>query len=330
MPKSSNQKLKIWYLFKILNEKTDEHHPISMSEIISELEKYGINAERKSIYNDIELLINAGVDIISEKRDRFVYYIGDRDFQLAELKLLIDFVQSSKFITAKKTGELIKKIEGLTSKNYAHELHSQVYINDRVKTSNEKIYYNINYLYTAINSGVRITFRYYKYNVLNNSKYKNNGNLYQVSPYGLVYSDDNYYLLAHYPKYEGITHFRVDKMTDITISSEKSIEIEKIAGKNFNFAEYVKKMFNMFRGETNTVTLNCKEEILNVVIDKFGENVFLRKGDNDRFFVTVKADISPAFFGWIFMLGETIEIVSPTDVRCSYNEHLRNIIKLYE
>lgn len=329
MPKSRNQKLKILYLYKILAENTDEQNPMTMTQILAELEKYGVSAERKSVYNDIELLVNAGADIVSEKRERFVYYMGSRNFQLAEVKLLVDCVQSSKFITAKKSAELIGKLEKLASKHQASELQRQVYISDRVKTFNERIYYNIDFLQSAVNSGKKISFRYYQYCTVRDKKFRNNGGYYTVSPYGTVYSDDNYYLLAHYPKYEGITHFRVDKMTDITVTDEKSDNISDVTDGKFSLAEYTKKIFNMFRGRTETIQLRCDESILSVVIDKFGENVFLRKESDGVFAVTVSADVSPTFFSWIFMLGRKIKIISPVSVIDEYKKMMEENGNMY-
>ena len=329
MAKSSNQKLKLWYLYKILFENTDENNPMTLSQIITELGRYDISAERKSLYNDIEMLVNAGVDIVSEKRDKFVYYIASRDFQLAELKLLVDCVQASKFVTAKKSGELIGKLEGLASKHQATQLQRQVYISDRVKNFNEKIYYNIDFLYSAVNLNKKISFKYYKYNTVNNKVFRNDGNEYVVSPYAMIYSDDNYYLLVHYPKYDGLSHFRVDKMTDITIVDEKAEPIENITNGKFSLAEYTKKVFNMFHGRTETVQLRCDESIVNVVIDKFGENVFLRKESEGVFVVTAKADVSPAFYSWIFMLGTKIEILSPDTVVAEYQDMLRENLSNY-
>lgn len=326
MPKSSNQKLKLWFLYRILFENTDEDTPMTMLQIIAELERYGISAERKSVYNDIELLVNAGVDIVSEKRDKYVYYMGSRDFQLAELKLLVDCVQASKFITAKKSNELICKLEGLASKNQASELQRQVYISDRVKNFNEKIYYNIDVLHNAVNSRKKISFKYYRYNTISQRKFRNDGNDYVVSPYAMVYSDDNYYLLAHYSKYEGITHFRVDKMTDIKITD---INIEDVTDGKLNVADYTKKVFNMYKGKTETVTFLCDESILSVVIDKFGDRVHIRKENDVRYSVTVKADISPTFFSWVFMLGDKVKLASPENVVCEYREELNRIRDMY-
>lgn len=324
MPKSSNQKLKVLYLYKILAENTDENNPITMPEIISSLDRYGISAERKSVYSDIELLTDAGVDIVSEKRDRYVYYMASRRFQIAELKLLVDCVQASKFITAKKSAELIGKLEGLASKNQAKELQRQVYITNRVKTFNERIYYNIDLLHEAVNSGHKVTFRYYQYKTTKVQKFKNNGDEYIVSPYGMVYSEDCYYLLAHYPKYDGITHFRVDKMTDINVTDEK------VDNKDFNLADYTKKVFNMYSGKTETISLLCDESVLNVALDKFGEGAFLRKENDGKFKITVKADVSPTFYSWVFMLGDMVEILSPENVVEDFKKHIKKVENLYK
>ena len=330
MPKNSNQKLKLWFLYRILFENTDENNPMTMPQIITELERYGISAERKSLYSDIEALVNAGVDIVSEKRDKHGYYIGSRDFQLAELKLLVDCVQASKFITAKKSTELIGKLEGLASRHQAKELQRQVYISDRVKNFNEKIYYNVDFLHSAVNSGKKISFKYYRYNTISEKKFKNDGNDYVVSPYGMVYSDDNYYLLAHYPKYDGITHFRVDKMTDIKISEEKCEDMDSVTDGNFNIADYTKKVFNMYKGKTETVTFLCDESILSVVMDRFGDKVHIRKENDRQYSVTVKADISPTFFGWVFMFGKKIKLVSPDNVAEEYKNYLKENIDNYK
>ena len=329
MAKSSNQKLKLWYLYKILFENTDENNPMTLSQIITELGRYDISAERKSLYNDIEMLVNAGVDIVSEKRDKFVYYIASRDFQLAELKLLVDCVQASKFVTAKKSGELIGKLEGLASKHQATQLQRQVYISDRVKNFNEKIYYNIDFLYSAVNLNKKISFKYYKYNTVNNKVFRNDGNEYVVSPYAMIYSDDNYYLIAHYPKYQGVTHFRVDKMTDIKVLDEKSVDINDVTDDKFSLAEYTKKVFNMYKGKTESVSFLCDESILSVVIDKFGDNIHLRKENDKEYAVTIKADISPTFFSWVFMLGDKIKIVSPSSVVEEYKTMLMHNIDMY-
>lgn len=301
---------------------------MTMSQLIRELGRYDIVAERKSIYSDMELLVNAGVDIVSEKRDRYVYYMASRDFQLAELKLLVDCVQASKFITAKKSAELIGKLEGLASKAQASTLQRQVYIADRVKTYNEKIYYNVDFLYDAINSNKKIAFKYYRYNTVGAKVFRNDGNEYVVSPYFMVYSDDNYYMVAHYPKREGVTHFRVDKMTDIKILDDDRKNIKTAVGGSFNVAEYTKKIFGMYKGTTETVTLLCDESLIGIVIDRFGDKAHIRK-EGEQYSVTVKADISPTFFSWVFMLGNKAKLISPENVVEEYRRTLKENIANY-
>ena len=200
MPRNENQKMKLLYLLKILLENSDEENVLPMSRIIDSLAAYDIKAERKSIYDDIECLRRFGYDIICQKGRNIGYYIGERDFELAELKLLVDSDQSSKFITKKKSAQLIKKIENLTSKFYGKQLQRQVYVADRVKMSNETVYYNVDRLHNAVSDNVKIAFKYYEYNLDKKRQHRNNGNDYIVSPYSLTFSDDNYYLIAHYPK----------------------------------------------------------------------------------------------------------------------------------
>lgn len=212
MAKGSNQKLKLMYLFKILMENTDETHSISMSDILFKLKDYGITAERKSIYNDLESLRQYGVDIVGVQRDRTYYYnVANRQFELAELKLLVDSVQSAKFLTTKKSNELIKKIEGLASKYEASKLQRQVYVTKRVKTMNESIYYNVDNIHTAIAGNRQIRFQYFQWNIKKKMELRHNGEYYRVSPWALSWDDENYYLVAYDDTEKIIKHFRVVK-----------------------------------------------------------------------------------------------------------------------
>ena len=329
MAKESNQRLKILYLLKILLENTDEEHHLTMSEIIEKLSGYGIKAERKSVYANIEDLNLFGYDIICEKGKNFGYYIASRDFEPPELKLLVDSVQSSRFITEKKSNQLIKKLEGLTSKFYANELQRQVYTSDMTKNLNEKIYYTVDKLHDAIIKGNKISFKYYEYNISKEKVLKNDGNPYVVSPYSLTFSDGNYYLISHYAKYEGLTNFRVDKMTDIEILSEKSEDIKLVTDENFNIGDYSKKVINMFSGKTTDVRLVCDNSIINPVIDRFGENAFIRKNDENTFLANVKINISPTFFAWVFTFGDKIKITEPQDVTDKFKNILEEVRRVY-
>jgi predicted DNA-binding transcriptional regulator YafY len=313
MAKGNNQKLKIVYLMKIFLEKTDETHSITMQEILAELERYGISAERKSIYSDIENLRLYGMDIIGVQQNRTHYYhVGNRTFELAELKLLVDSVQSAKFITAKKSNELIKKIEGLASKYEASQLQRQVYVSERIKTMNESIYYNVDVIHTAIGENAKIHFQYFQWDIHKKMVLRRNGALYEVSPWALSWDDENYYLIAFDGREDKIKHFRVDKMLHIEIINEKREGKSKF--KEFDMALYAKKTFGMFGGEEQIVKLLCENSLVGVMIDRFGKDVMVVPVDEEHFTVNVNVAVSRQFLGWIFALGEGVKIVEPESV----------------
>lgn len=324
MAKQSGQKLKILYIYKLLLEKSDEDNPVGTKEIIDYLGLHGISAERKAIYDNIESLCVFGADIISAGRKG--WYIGSRDFELAELKLLVDCVQANRFITEKKSGELIKKLENLTSKNLAQTLQRQVYITNRPKNLNEKIYYSIDTLHDAINSGKQITFKYFSYSSDKKRVYKRDGALYTAHPYSLIVSEENYYLVAYYENREKITNFRVDRMEDITICNEKIYPVEQTGGKNFNMGEYSKKVFNMFTGEQKIVTILCENRLMNAVIDKFGDKISAVPYDETHFTFKVEVSVSPTFFSWIFMFEGGMKILAPDDVCDKFAENLKKFM----
>ncbi len=313
-------------------EQTDEEHTMTTNDIINELSKYDICAERKSIYNDMELLKQFGLDIICKKTKTFDYYIGTRDFELPELKLLVDAVQSSKFITKKKSNDLIKKIENLTSGHLAKQLQRQVFVSDRVKAINERIYYNVDTLHNAIAQNNQVSFKYFEYTIEKKKQYRNNGEDYIVSPYALSWVDDNYYLVSHYAKYAGgLTHFRVERMSDITILEEKRINIMEINGdKEFNIAKYSKQIFSMFSGEIENVLLMFENNLINAVIDRFGEEVHICKKDEEHFTVNVEIAISTAFMSWLFQFGDKVKILSPSHLANEMKEMAEKVAKLYQ
>ena len=328
MAKGNNQKLKIIYLMKILLEKTDEEHSITMPEIIAALESYGISAERKSIYSDIENLRVFGMDIIGEQRDRtFYYHVGNRQFELAELKLLVDSVQSAKFITVKKSNELIKKIEGLASKYEASQLQRQVYVSGRIKTMNESIYYNVDKIHTAIGANSKITFQYFQWDVNKKMVLRRNGALYEVSPWALSWDDENYYLIAFDSKEDKIKHFRVDKMLHIELKNEK--REGKGRFQKFDMAAYAKKTFGMFGGEEQTVKLLCDNTFAGVMIDRFGKDIFMVSVDDSHFTVSVNVAVSRQFLAWVFALGEGVKLVEPQSVVEQMKEEVERLMRQY-
>ncbi len=329
MSKSSNQKLKLIYLMKILLERTDETHSITMQEIIDALSAYGVSAERKSIYNDIENLKLYGLDVIGMQENRtYHYHIGNRQFELAELKLLVDSVQSAKFITAKKSNELIKKIEGLASKYEASQLQRQVFVSGRVKTMNESIYYNVDSIHTAIAENSRITFQYFQWNVDKKMELRHDGALYEVSPWSLSWDDENYYLIA-YDSIDGIIkHFRVDKMLYIKITGAG--REGKQAFKSFDMAAYSRKMFGMYGGKEERVRIECDNSFAGVIIDRFGKDVSMVRLDDKRFVVNVEVAVSRQFLAWIIGLGEGVTLAGPEYVVEMMNKEIDRLVKQYK
>ncbi|MGM9550701.1 MAG: helix-turn-helix transcriptional regulator [Clostridia bacterium] len=324
MAKAPMQKLKAMYLCDYLMKNTDEEHPASMKEILTYLDSCGISAERKSIYSDIESLKLFGFDILSSSKG---YYIVSRDFELPELKMLVDCVSASKFITEKKSERLIKKIESLASRHQGYKLQRQVFIADRIKGINEEIYRSVDTLSEAINSHKKVSFKYFEYDANKKRRFRNGGNEYTVSPYSLTVSDENYYLISYYPKHNDLTHFRVDRMTEIKVSDEASVEAETIMGEKFNIGEYSKNIFSMYGGENTRVEILCENSMMNSVIDRFGESVFVQKVDDDHFKVTANVDISPTFFGWIFTFGGKMKIISPESVKWEFGNVIGKFVE---
>lgn len=313
MPKGTNQKFKLYRLAQIMLEKTDEEHYITMPEIMESLAEYNITADRKSIYTDLRDLSVLGIEVEGEPvGNRYHYHVVSRTFELPELKLLVDAIQSSKFITEKKSNVLIKKLEKMVSEYDAQKLQRQVYVSGRIKTMNESIYYTVDAIHNAISENKKIKFQYYQWNVKKEMELRHNGAWYHISPWGLSWDDENYYLVGYDSDAEKIKHYRVDKMLHIRLSSENR------EGKEFfnklDMADYAKKSFGMFGGKEQTVKLLVKNNLVGVIIDRFGKNVILFPVDDEHFTVNVDVHVSRQFFGWVFSLGEGIKIAGPDDV----------------
>ena len=329
MAKGNNQKLKMLYLARIFAQETDEDNALTLQQIAEKLAAYDVNADRKTLYLDFEELQRFGLDIISEKRGRNTYYyLGSREFELPELKLLVDSVQAAKFITDRKSRELIDKLEGLVSTWQARQLHRQVIIAGRVKTMNESIYYNIDKLHNAINANLQIRFQYSQWTVNKEMALRRGGKWYQVSPWCLTWDDENYYLVAYDDESGLIKHYRVDKMLRLTVTDEKREGEEHF--KNFDMALYSKKTFGMYSGRDEQVTLRCTMEMADVIIDRFGHDVLMRPNpDGKTFDVTVKVSASHVFLTWVMNFGENMKIVAPDHVIEQQIHMAENILKMY-
>lgn len=330
MPKSTNQKLKLLYILKILSEQTDEEHCMSAATLIEELARYDIRAERKSIYDDMNQLIDFGYDIILVKsRTNGGYYLASREFELAELKLLVEVVQSSKFITLKKSRELIGKIEKLASRADAKQLQRQVYVANRIKTANESIYYIVDDIHKAILDNEQISFQYLEWNLEKELVPRREGKQYQVSPWALTCKEENYYLIAHDKEENKIKHFRVDKMGSIHILSGRKREGGELF-KSFDIADYANKTFSMFGGKEENVTIQFENHLIGVVMDRFGKEVSIRRRDDGHFSVRVAVAVSGQFFGWLTGLGQGACLLGPTDIVNEYREYLYSVMKNYQ
>lgn len=319
-----NQKQKILYILDYLRHHTDENHCVSTAQILDHLAANGIKAERKSIYSDIETLCDYGFDIVHGNGPGNGYRLISREFELPEVKLLVDLVQSSKFITTKKSRELIGKLERFVSDNDAHTLQRQVIVTDRNKTANEKIYYNVDVIYSAIADNVRIRFHYFDWDTQKQMRLRKNGTFYRVSPWLLTWDDENYYLVAFDSEAGLMKHYRVDKMLDIELTGED--RDGRDAYEQIDVAAYSRKTFGMFAGEEKTIQLLCDNSMPGVIIDRFGNGVSLRPYDEDHVLARADVAVSPQFFGWLAGLSGRVRIFSPASVADDYRDYLRNLL----
>lgn len=327
MAKSVPSKLRTLLIMEELLEKSDENHRISTANLQEMLERNGISAERKSLYDDIETLKVWGMDILYTKEKPSGYYLASRDFELPELKLLVDAVQSSKFITEKKSRELIKKLESLTSLNEAKQLQRQVFISNRTKTPNENIYYNVDQIHDAILLNQKISFTYYKWNVDKELVPRNGGKPFKISPWSLTWDDENYYMIGYDDLSGKVKHYRVDKMQQINLDEEKRTgesEFDK-----FDLAKFAKSTFGMYGGKLEDVTLKCENSMIGAILDRFGTDVIVQKNDEEHFSIRHEVAVSGQFFGWLVGLGNKVKITSPSYVKDQFTDWLRGIADNY-
>ncbi len=331
MAKGNNSKLKLSYLTRIMLEKTDDEHGLTLPQILEELERYGVTAERKSIYTDFDdMTEKLGIEIIKEKVGRETcYHVGSRAFEVAEVKLLIDAIQSSKFITEKKSNELIKKVKGLVSRHQAAQLQRQVYVHGRIKTMNESIYYNVDALHAAIAKNSRIQFQYCNWYADKKLVPLHGGEFFRVSPWALTWEDENYYLLA-FDEYAGIMkHYRVDKMMKISVLEEPRSGRELFEA--CDMAAYSTVNFGMFHGDIKKVQISFPNYMVGVFIDRFGKDIPIRPAEGEnRSRTAVDVAVSKPFFGWIAGLGRWVKIEGPTDVVEQMKEFLQKLLRVYE
>ena len=330
MSKQPNQKQKLLYILKQLWEQSDEEHPLSVQKIIDCLNKEGIIAERKSIYDDMKQLQDFGFDIIHiRSKVGGGYYLGSRLFEAMELKLLVDAVSSSRFISLKKSRELIHKLEIMLSHNEASMLNRQVYVTNRIKTENESLYYQVDEIHQAIQADCRLRFQYLEWSYGKELVPKKEGMFYEVSPFALTCKEENYYLIAYDHMDQKIKHYRVDKMAKSETMEGKKREGQELF-EQFDLASYTNRTFGMFGGREETVTLDLDRSFVGVVLDRFGKDIYMRKLEDGKIRVRVQVAISNQFFGWLTGLSTGAKLVSPSSVREEYLEYIGTLQKLYE
>jgi predicted DNA-binding transcriptional regulator YafY len=328
MPKGTNQKLKLYRLAMIMTELTDDEHMITMPEIQNELAKYDITADRKSLYDDLAALETLGIEVKGEKVGRkFFYHVSGKHFEIAELKLLVDAIQSSKFITAKKSKELIDKLNKFASKYEADQLNRQVVVQGRVKTMNESIYYSVDDVHRAIAENRQIRFEYMKWDT-NKTMVPRREEPYIVSPWALTWDDENYYLIAYDEEAGCIKHFRVDKLKSIHVLNDKRTGKEQF--KEFNLAKYSKMNFGMFHGEETKVKIAFHKDMVGVFLDRFGRDIPIHPSKQvDWYETSVDVAVSDQFFGWVFALGTNVKLIGPDIVVDQFRREIKERIKLY-
>lgn len=328
-----NSKLKLLVLADIFEKQTDEENPLNATELSEKLQNLGIPAERKSVYKDIEVLREFGYDIIkSSDRGNAGYFLGERKFQEAEIRLISDAVQAANFISANKTAELVNKLESFLSEKQSKVLHSQVYVEKRPKTSNERIYYTISELDKAINNNHKVEIVYQKRKITEEFKTATEEKLHKVSPYALIWSNDSYYLICNNEKYDNLMHVRIDRISSVNVTKEKARHFSEVSyyTNKFDAADYANKSFNMFSGEPKPVQLICNNDLLDVMLDRFGKNIKIQKNDEASFILKTNAAVSNGLVAWILQFGSRVKVKAPNDLIYEIKKAAEETYKLYD
>ena len=321
MARQAQQKGKLLVVLQFLQRQSDENHPVTINQILAELSRSGIAAERKSIYDDFETLRRQGEDIVSVRMgSQTGYFLASRDFELPELRLLVDAVQSSRFLTRRKSIELIEKLERLTSVHQAQQLHRSVSVSQRIKSMNESIYYNVDMIQTAMAEDRRVRFRYFDYDVTRNRVWRRNGAFYDISPYGLNWDNQNYYMIGYDPAAAQLRHYRVDRMAELSVSEEARQGDPAL--RRLDMAKYTEGVFSMYAGQEANVLLRGRRHLIGALIDRFGKEVPLTPDGEEYFTTRVQAVVSPQFFGWLCGFGPELQLLQPAAVAEQYRMYL--------
>ena len=332
MARTEGQKLKLLYLMEIFRKYSDEEHPLTTPQIIEYLEKYGIEAERKSIYRDIDVLIDYGFDIVKNRGNGGGFFLSSREFEVPEIKLLTDAVQAASFITAKKSRELTQKLDEMLSVYEAKKQKGYSYIDISHKCKNEEIYYTIDNLSRAIEKRVKVQLKYVRRRLNDNRTVCVDEKIITVSPYALLWQDDSYYLVCNNEKYDNLMNLRLDRMRSVALLSEPFRHFSEVSEykESFDIADYASKSFNMFCGEPTKIKLRCERELLEQAIDRFGEDIFIYNVKDNTFDFDVNANLSGGLVSWILQFGKSVEAVAPETLREMIKNRLSDLNELYK
>ena len=324
---ANNQKIKLLELLKILFEHTDEERGLTMPQIIESLAERGIDAERKAIYRDLAALEACGFEVEHLRTSPVQYALVSRPFTEGELRLLIDSVQSSRFLTEGKSASLVRAIKSLASKRQREDLSHRLHVEGRIKMQNESVFYNLDAIQRALAYHRKISFLYFRYNVNKKRVLRREGRRYEASPVQLTYVNDCYYLVTYSDKYEDFANYRLDRMLDIEVLDEKAARNAQVA--NFDLEEYCNRSFGMYTGESVAASFIVDEVAMGAVIDRFGFDVEVLPVDADHARVHAVVMESPTFFGWLAERGTHMTIEHPATLKKSYQEYLQGILQEY-
>jgi predicted DNA-binding transcriptional regulator YafY len=316
---SIRNKQRPFRLLKYLYENTDEEHPISTTELVRIFVAEDAHAKRKTVKDDMDVLVGEGFDVVTVRGRNNSFFLGTRKFELPEVKLLIDAVSSSRFISAEKSETLIRKLTDMVSRHQAEKVCRHLYTAEHVKADNKQIYYIVDAVTDAINEGKKIRFQYFDYDGKKEKCLRHDGAEYSVSPYALVWDDSHYYMCGYSDAKQMIVNYRVDRMCNTEIKDEKAVALPE----GFSMDDYVRKQFHMFAGDETEVILECRDDMMKYIIDQFGEEVETRKVSEDTFQAKVHVADSPTFYGWVFPFEGKIQIVEPEEIREKYRSMVK-------
>lgn len=327
MPQNSEQKIKLLILYELLKENTDEDNPMTTQEIVSALKDRGITVSRKTLYNDIDILNEYGFDVVCDRQRSNKYFVGERKFERPEIQMLLSAVGAANFLSDKKTKMLLYKLSELLGPQQAQQVIETISVSG-AKHSNEVIYYSIDSIITALLSKKQLSFLYFDYGINGERIYRKERERYILNPLGMVFSDNNLYFVGFHEKYETPTNYRVDRMDEVKVEEKTVADVKQY--ENFDLNAYTKSQFDMYGGRQEDVSLIFPKDLLEIAIDRFGENIKPINIDNDGYIVNVTVQVSKTFFAWLTTFEGQVKIESPQNVIEQYKLFIKNIVQSLE